>query len=185
MHYVYDVQFCYGKFMLHVRSGTFMYVESLKSKLSKAIKKCKGTNHKNPKGMAEGHAASEKNPMPDFEFQESWKFAPSVNDSAPGLSDGQFEELKAYIRSMAATANYRVRNEMHDVQDMHAATGKKIKDMETKINNGSAKSGKQLSALASEVSELRAMIKAVHREKKVMDELEERIISLEKYIMSL
>lgn len=182
MHYVYDVEFCVGKLMLRTRSGTFMYVESLKSKLGKAIKKCTRTSYKNPKGMAVGHAASEKNPMLDFKFLESSEFAPSVNDSAPGLSDEQFEELKAYICKMAATANYRLGGKM---DNMHAWTESKIKDMETKIKNESAESGKQLSVLASEVSELRAMIKAVHREKKVMDELEGRIISLEKCIMSL
>ncbi|KAM0264656.1 hypothetical protein ACHAPA_008170 [Fusarium lateritium] len=178
MHYVYDVEFCIGKIRIDTQEGIFFFVKSMKSKLRKAFKKCKFTSHKGSKGMAEGHAASEKIPVLDFKYLESSEFGSSVNDLIPGLSDEQFEELKAYICKMAVTANHPHGSEM---QDMHAATGKKIKDMESKIKDGLAKNEKQMCALASE---LRATIEIAHLEKEALNKLMGTISSPEKVIMS-
>ncbi|KAM0253799.1 hypothetical protein ACHAP5_000377 [Fusarium lateritium] len=146
MHYVYDVEFCIGKIRTDTQEGIFIFVKSLKSKLRKALKTCKLTSHKSPKspkGMAEGHAAPEKNPIMDFKYLESSEFGSSVNDLPPGLSDELFEELKAFICDMAAT-------------------GEKIKDMESKITE--------------------SKIMNAHL-KKDLDKLERRLSSLEKIIM--
>jgi hypothetical protein len=176
MHYVYDVVFFVGKSKIQIQEAIFMFKKSLKSKLSKVINKCKRTSLKNPKGMAEGYAASEKTPMLDFKFLESLESGSFVNDSAPGLSGKQFQELNGYTGKMAV-ADYLLVNEMHD---MSVATGKKTKFMVAEIKNDLAKARMQQHALESEVAELRAMIKALRRESKVLHGLKGKVTSLDK-----
>lgn len=176
MHYVYDVVFFIRKTKAQIQEAIFQIKKSLKSKLSKVINKCKHINLKNPKGMAGGHAASEESPMLDVKFLESLESGSLVNDSAPGLSGKQSQELKGYTGKMAV-ADHLLVNEMHD---MSVATGKKIKFMMADIKSDLAKAKKQQKALESEVAELRAMTKALRRESKVLYELKGKTTSLDK-----
>ncbi|KIL95932.1 hypothetical protein FAVG1_00670 [Fusarium avenaceum] len=176
IHYVYDVKFFILKTKAQIQEAIFQIKKSLKSKLSKLINKYKHINLKNPKVMAGGHAASEKTPMMDFKFLESLESGSLVNDSAPGLSGKQSQELKGYTGKMAV-ADYLLVNEMHD---KHVATDKKIKFMMADIRNDLAKAKKQQKDLESEVAELRAMIKALRQESKVLHELKGKATSLDK-----
>ncbi|CAJ0540451.1 Ff.00g075570.m01.CDS01 [Fusarium sp. VM40] len=176
MHYVYDVIFFIRKTKAQIQEAIFLIKKSLKSKLSKVINKYKYINLKNPKGMAGGHAASEKTPMMDVKFLESLESGSLVNDSAPGLSGKQSQELKDYTGKMAV-ADHLLVNEMHGIS---VVTGRKIKFMMADIKSDLAKAKKQQKALESEVAELHAMIKALRRESKVLHELKAKTTSLDK-----
>ncbi|KAI6767983.1 hypothetical protein HG530_005992 [Fusarium avenaceum] len=176
MHYVYDVKFFILKTKAQIQEAIFLIKKSLKSKLSKVINKYKHIDLKNPKGMAGGHAASEKTPMMDVKFLESLESGSLVNDSAPGLSGKQSQELKGYTGKMAV-ADYLLVNEMHD---KHVANSKKINFMMADIKSDLAKAKKQQKDLESEVVELRAMIKALRQESKVLHELKGKTTSLDK-----
>lgn len=176
MHYVYDVKFFILKTKAQIQEAIFLIKKSLKSKLSKVINKYKHINLKDPKGMAGGHAASEKTLMMDVKFLESLESGSFVNDSAPGLSGKQSQELKGYTSKMAV-ANHLLDNEMHD---KHVATSKKINFMMADIKSDLAKAKKQQKDLESEVAELRAMIKALRQESKVLHELKGKTTSLDK-----